>query len=100
MTIVQSKFELSGLDKNLKYNISFFGARGGVSDNRETKYICNGTNEVIVRLNTSSNTNNIVVAQNITPDANGKITVTVTSGENNNNGSGFFYLTAARLMSN
>ena len=100
MTIVKSVFELTGLDKNLKYNITFFGARGAVSDNRETKYTATGTNEVIVRLNTSSNTQNTVVAQNITPDSNGKITVTVTSGENNNNGSGFYYLSAARLISN
>ncbi|MCA5003544.1 DUF4886 domain-containing protein [Sphingobacterium bovistauri] len=99
MTIVQSKFELSGLDKNLNYDISFFGARGNVSDNRETKYVCKGTNEVIVRLNTSSNTNKIVVAKDIKPDANGKITVTVTSGENNTNGTGFYYLSAARLIS-
>lgn len=100
MTIVESKFELTGLEQNTTYNISFFGARGSVTDNRETKYICSGKNEVIVRLNTSSNTSNTVIARNIQPDANGKIIVTVTSGENNNNGSGFYYLTAARLTSN
>lgn len=100
MTIVQSQVELSGLDKNLKYNLTFFGSRGAVTDNRETKFICNGSNEVIVRLNTSSNTSNTVVAHNITPDNAGKITVTITAGENNNNGSGFYYLTAARLITN
>lgn len=100
MIITQSQFELSGLDKNLKYNLSFFGARGSVGDNRETKYTCKGTNEVSVNLNTSSNTSNTVVAKDISPDNDGKITVTVTSGANNNNGSGFYYLTATRLISN
>lgn len=99
MTIVQSKFEVTGLDKDLNYEISFFGSRGSVTDNRETKYICSGTNEVIVRLNTSSNNSNIVVAKDIKPDNTGKITVIVTSGENNTNSSGFYYLSAARLIS-
>lgn len=100
MIIEKSVFIINGLDKNLTYNICFFGARGGVSDNRETKYICKGSNEVAVRLNTSSNTSNIICADNISPDESGNITVTVTAGENNNNSSGFYYLTAARLMSN
>lgn len=99
LEIKQSTFELSGLDKDLNYDISFFGARGAVADNREAKYICKGTNEVTVALNASSNTSNIAVAHAIKPDANGKITVTVTSGDNNNNGSGFYYITAARLIS-
>ncbi|MGV6943804.1 DUF4886 domain-containing protein [Sphingobacterium kyonggiense] len=99
MTIKQSVFELTGLDKNLTYSLSFFGARGNVSDNRETKYICTGTNEVSVALNTSSNTNKIVIAKGVKPDASGKIKVTVTSGENNTNGTGFYYISAVRLMS-
>ncbi|MFD2539016.1 DUF4886 domain-containing protein [Sphingobacterium chuzhouense] len=100
MIIEKSVFVINGLDKNITYNICFFGARGGVSDNRETKYMCKGNNEVVVRLNTSSNTSNIVCAENISPDESGNITVTVTAGENNSNGNGFYYLTAARLMSN
>ncbi|WP_228384103.1 DUF4886 domain-containing protein [Sphingobacteruim zhuxiongii] len=99
MKIVQSKVELSGLDKDQSYSLSFFGARGGVSDNRETKYICTGSNEVAVTLNTSSNSTNIAVAKAVKPDVNGKITITITAGENNNNGTGFFYISALRLMS-
>ncbi|WP_188347327.1 DUF4886 domain-containing protein [Sphingobacterium cavernae] len=99
MIITQSKFELTGLDKDLNYDITFFGSRGNVTDNRETKFISSGTNEVVVRLNTSNNSTNTVVAKDIKPDSSGKITVTVTSGENNTNGSGFYYLSAARLIS-
>lgn len=98
--VPRSVFVLSGLDKTLSYNICFFGARGGVTDNRETKYTVAGTNSGEANLNTSSNTANTVCVSSIKPDVNGKITVTVTSGPNNNNGSGFYYITAARLTSN
>lgn len=98
--VAQSAFVLSGLDKSRTYNICFFGARGGVADNRETKFTATGTNSGVANLNTSSNTTNTVCVNSISPDANGKITVTVTSGANNNNGSGFYYLSAARLTSN
>lgn len=98
--VAQSAFVLSGLDKSLTYNICFFGARGGVTDNRETKFTAAGTNQGVANLNTSSNTTNTVCINSISPDANGKITVAVTSGANNNNSSGFYYLTAARLTSN
>jgi hypothetical protein len=83
----------------LNYDITYFGSRGNVTDNRETKFISSGTNEVVVKLNTSNNSTNTVVAKDIKPDSSGKITVTVTSGENNTNGSGFYYLSAARLIS-
>lgn len=98
--VAQSAFVLSGLDQARTYNICFFGARGGVTDNRETKFTAIGTNQGEANLNTSSNTANTVCIDNIKPDTNGKITVKVTSGANNNNGSGFYYITAARLTSN
>lgn len=100
MTITESVFVVSGLDKTLSYNLCFFGARGGVSDNRETKYTCEGNNTVSVALNTSNNTHKTACANGIKPNAKGEITVTVTAGENNNNSTGFYYLTAARLTSN
>ncbi|WP_293302071.1 DUF4886 domain-containing protein [Pedobacter sp. UBA4863] len=98
--VAQSTFVLSGLDQSRTYNICFFGARGGVSDNRETKFTAIGTNQAEANLNTSSNTANTVCVNAIKPDTNGKITVKVTSGANNNNGSGFYYLTSAVLTSN
>jgi len=95
----QSQFEISGLDKNLTYNLTFFAARSNVTDNRETKYSCKGKNEVIVNLNPSNNTNTTVIAKEIAPDINGKITVTLTAGAQNNNSAGFYYLSALRVQS-
>lgn len=98
--VAQSAFVLSGLDQTRTYNICFFGARGGVADNRETKFTATGATSGTASLNTSSNTTNTVCVNSIKPDTNGKITVTVTAGPNNNNGSGFYYLSAAKLTSN
>ncbi|WP_316811158.1 DUF4886 domain-containing protein [Pedobacter heparinus] len=98
--VAQSKFVISGLDKNLTYNLGFFGSRAGVADNRETKYIVAGSNNGEASLNTSANSTNIVYVNSIKPADNGKITVTVTAGPNNNSADGFYYLNAVRLTSN
>lgn len=97
LTIVQSAIKLSGLDKNQKYNFGYFGSRMNVSDNRETKFITKGANEVVVRLNTSNNSSNVVWANAVQPNTAGEITITVTSGEGNTNGTGFYYLSAIRI---
>lgn len=97
LEIRQSQITLSGLDKATTYNLCFFGSRMGVGDNRETKFIVAGENARTVNLQTSNNTSEIVCADGIQPDLNGNITVTVTAGDNNDNGSGFYYLGAMRL---
>lgn len=93
----QGVFKFEGLNKNKKYDFCFFGSRSGVGDNREAKYIVKGNNEVSTSLNGSSNKTAIACAGRVQPDANGVIIVTVTMGDNNNNGTGFFYLNAMRI---
>ncbi len=95
--VAQSKFKFTGLDKTKKYNLCYFGSRMNVTDNRETAYIANGTNEVKVYLNVSGNTSNTVCASNVQPNNNGEITITVTAGPNNNNANGFFHINAMRI---
>ncbi len=100
LIIPQSVVKFAGLDKTKKYNFCFFGSRTGVTpvtENRETKYIVKGQNEGITRLNTSNNTSITACANDIQPDANGEITITITAGEQNNNANGFYYITALRL---
>jgi hypothetical protein len=97
MTIVKSTIKVSGLDKSQTYNFAYFGSRMNVTDNRETKFTTKGANEVIVRLNTSNNNSNVVWANAVQPNEAGEITITVTSGEGNNNGTGFYYLSAIRI---
>jgi len=97
-TFPKSAVKFEGLDKSKKFSFCFFASRMDVGDNRETKYIVKGYNEEIVRLNASNNSSNIVCANNIQPDESGTITITITSGENNNNGATkFFYINALRL---
>lgn len=58
-----------------KYNFSFFGSRDGAGD-RTTVYMINGQS---VSLNATFNTQNIVQIKDILPDANGTITVEITT---------------------
>ncbi|MCM4169230.1 hypothetical protein KCTC52924_00709 [Arenibacter antarcticus] len=97
LEIRQGQVTLSGLVQDTTYNLCFFGSRAKVSDNRETKYIVVGKTTETVNLQTANNTAEIVCANNIKPDENGKITITVTAGDTNDNSYGFFYLNAMRL---
>lgn len=97
LLIEKSTLVISGLDKDKKYNFCYFGSRNSSSDNRETSFITSGTNEVTVSQNTSNNKTETSCANNIQPDSNGEVVITVTSGPNNSNGSGFYYINAMRI---
>ncbi|RAV30648.1 hypothetical protein DN748_02200 [Sinomicrobium soli] len=98
MEITQSQLTLSGLDTGKTYKFCFFGARSGVSDNRETRYTVSGANEEAVSLQTAGNSSETACTDEISPDAQGKIVIDITAGDNNNNGNGFFYLNAMQII--
>lgn len=87
---------LTGLDGSgaTAYDLSFFGSRMGVTDNRETQYAANG---VTVLLNTSNNETEVAVAGGVVPNAAGEITILVEPGPANDNSAGFYYLGAMRV---
>ena len=91
--------EVAGLLPNLNYTFSFFGSRDA-SDNRETLFTVAGTNSASASLNPSSNATQIATVANIKPNAQGKITISVTAGPNNLSANGWFYLNAAKITSN
>ncbi len=97
LLIERSKLLISGLDKDKKYNFCYFGSRNSSSDNRETRFITTGLNEVIVNQNSSNNKTEISCAEAVQPNSSGQIEITITSGSNNNNGSGFYYINAMRI---
>ncbi|TWT86663.1 hypothetical protein Mal64_34920 [Pseudobythopirellula maris] len=91
---------LSGLDGSgdTTYEFDFFAARSGVGDNRDALYAVAGLNSGSGVLDAANNTANLATVAGITPTAAGEITITVTKGPGNNNGNGFFYLGAMRLV--
>ena len=92
-TIPQS-FNITGLDtsKNRVYSFTFFGSRGGVTDNRTTVYTANG---ISVSLNAANNSQNTVTINGLKPNAQGIIPVTLQNGT----GSSFGYINAMVIHS-
>lgn len=80
------------------YSFKVFASRTGVTDNREALYTFTGLNTLSGTLDASNNTANIAKIYNVLPDANGKITLSVQKGPNNNNSSGFYYLGAIQMI--
>lgn len=98
MLIEKSTLKLSGLDKNRKYSLCFFGSRAGSdSSSIETKYTVKGKKEAAAVLNAANNTSATACINAIKPDRQGKITITVTAGENNSSPYGFYYLNAMQI---
>lgn len=85
-------FRLTGLSEGNRYNLRFFASRMGVSDNRQTRYTVAGANTEIADLNPSGNIETSVLVENVMPDANGEITVSITAGPENTNNNAFTYL--------
>lgn len=83
----EQTFKLVGLSATSRYSLTFFGARGDVSDNRMTNYTVGATT---VSLQASNNKTNTVSITNIAPDANNEIVVKLKNGT----GSVYSYLNA------
>lgn len=79
-----------------QYTISVFASRIGVSDNRETAYTIEAQSTQTINLDASQNTSNVATAS-FYPKADGTIIINVSTGPNNDNTSGFFYLGAIEL---
>ncbi len=94
-----SDLELSGLLPDKSYSFSFFGSRAA-SGNRATKYTVTGLNSGNDTINAASNAVEVAVIKDIKPNANGKITISVTAGVGNDTSNGYFYINAAKITSN
>ena len=70
----QQTFNITGLNVNSKYNLTFFGSRSGTTADRTSIYTVKG---VSVTVNAAMNTQNTATIANITPDAGGVLTVTL-----------------------
>lgn len=88
---------LTGLNPARAYDFTIFASRMGVSDNREARYDVNGLNSGTDFLNSSNNVSEVAFIGGIYPTAAGEITLDVTKGPNNTNGTGFFYIGAVAM---
>lgn len=85
-------FKLTGLDQGLAYDFTFFSARNGVNDSRETAYSVTGANSDSGLLEAANNNSNVLNINGITPDGNSEIYVEVSAGPGNTNGLQFYYI--------
>ena len=97
--VEQSVLKFSRLQNNKQYSFCFFGSRidPSATDNRETAYKVTGQNEKTVLLNTLLNTSKTVCVDNISPNAAGEITITITAGPNNTHEYGGYYINAMKI---
>lgn len=90
-------FTISGLNASKEYSFLIFGARSGVTENREALYTATGLNVGTATLNASSNNDNTCIIANIKPDASGNIVLGCAKGPNNVNSTGYFYINCFKI---
>lgn len=88
-----TELTVSSLNKSQSYTFTFFSSRTA-SDNREVQFTVTGAETDVQKLNSSGNTSATVTTKAIAPDSEGRVVIRLTSGDNNNNANGFFYLNA------
>ncbi|MBS1653690.1 MAG: hypothetical protein JSU05_02505, partial [Bacteroidetes bacterium] len=74
---VGAQVKISGLSQAMAYSFVFFGSRAGGSGNKVTVYTINGTS---VSLDCQDNSTRTAQIDNVIPDENGEVTVTVSLG--------------------
>lgn len=93
-----AELTVSGLDLDTPYDFSFFASRGGVGDNRETKYTVEGQTTEVVKLNAANNISEIATVSDMLPKEDGSVTISLEAGESNDNGDKFYYLGAMKIF--
>jgi len=76
-------FRLSGLDTATRYNFTFLGSRGGVNDDRTSIYTVSGTyGTTTVSQQAANNSQNTVSVNNVRPNADSTLNITLAKGVN------------------
>jgi hypothetical protein len=90
-SLVARHINITGLSSKGKYNVIFFAGRADVTDSRTTHY---AAGDQSVQLNAASNASQTVQLNNLSPDANGNIAITLTPDAS----SSFIYINALQLQ--
>ncbi|MGK0184262.1 MAG: hypothetical protein ACI9R3_000028 [Verrucomicrobiales bacterium] len=96
--VPNAQVTITGLQPGGLYSISLYGSRTA-SDNRETQYVLTGDSTATVFLDVASNDDNFAFVPSMGGNGSNSIVIDVSSGPNNTNGSGFFYLGALEINS-
>ncbi len=94
------EYTIAGLSPSALYDFTFFAARFGAAENRETQYDVIGLNNGVGFLDVKDNNNNIAQVLQIQPDGSGEMKLTIQAGPNNQNSNLFFYLGAFEILEN
>lgn len=90
-------FTVYNLNKNERYQFVFYGSRRDVADNRETQYLVRGSNQGSAMINTSNNSSQVAIVNNIEPSADGTVEIVLSPGPNNTNADQFYYINAMMI---
>jgi len=89
--------QLNGLNPAVSYTFEIFASRMSVSDSRETKFRFRGLTVDSVYVEPSNNASTIATITMV-PKADGTMLLEVSPGENNTNGTGFYYLGSIKMI--
>ena len=89
-----TELTFDGLDPRKSYVFTFFSSREKCTDNRSAQFTVSGAASEVLLLDGANNTDKTVSSGAAAPDAEGRIVVTITSGPQNNNKNGFYYINA------
>lgn len=90
-------FRVTGLNPANTYTFTFFASRGGVGDNRQTRFTVTGDDEEVTNLNASNNENEAAILEGVIPGDDGVITISISPGADNDNANHFTYLGALQI---
>ena len=88
----------SNLNPTVAYTFTFYASRISVGNIRDARYIITGANSGNAVLNASNNSSTTVTVADIYPDAAGAVTLRIEPGPDNNDGNGFYYITAMKFV--
>ncbi|MDF3130905.1 hypothetical protein P0Y35_16965 [Kiritimatiellaeota bacterium B1221] len=94
----QGVFVFSNLNADKVYDFTFYASRTGASENRETRYALTGSTSGSADLNPANNDSSTVSITDISPDASGQITLTISDGTQNNHPNKFYYLSVLEIQ--
>ena len=96
-TFPVARITLSGLDPAATYELIFCASRMSVTDVRTTDYLVVGGSPAMETLDAANNQSDIASIQDMAPNAQNTITITIDKGATNTNDYGFYYLNTLEI---